>query len=225
MLTEPIGIVAEQTAKRAALVERLSPAARHRNFPKLYRAEVPLVPIDPQQAKIVALTQANQDLTRKVSALQATVRHLTEEAEQHNARQEILRADPLAFVPPTQTIPLRDVMAVYLQALATVGYTIDTVPVTMEHLIGPQRSAPWVRPRHVAIWLCRRLCLGQSFPMIARAFGNRNHTTPIHSYGRAPDVMATNPMLRSAAKIVVETFEKVGTVDEAKAGPTRAGSP
>lgn len=37
MSDQPIGIYAEQTAKRAALVSRLSPMARHQAFPRLYR--------------------------------------------------------------------------------------------------------------------------------------------------------------------------------------------
>lgn len=36
MSSAPIGIVAEQQAKREGLVSRLSPAARHRHFPRIY---------------------------------------------------------------------------------------------------------------------------------------------------------------------------------------------
>ena len=44
---------------------------------------------------------------------------------------------------------------------------------------GPNRSRPLVTARHVAMFLMRDLLPDYSYPMIARVFGDRNHTTVI----------------------------------------------
>jgi chromosomal replication initiator protein len=44
---------------------------------------------------------------------------------------------------------------------------------------GPNRSRPLVTARHVAMFLMRELLPDYSYPMIARVFGDRNHTTVI----------------------------------------------
>ena len=52
--------------------------------------------------------------------------------------------------------------------------------VTRTDLMSQRRDARTVRPRHVAMYLARELT-GQTFPMIARAFGDRDHTTVLHA--------------------------------------------
>ena len=55
----------------------------------------------------------------------------------------------------------------------------DTYGLTVDELIGPRRARPLVTARHVAMFLMRDLLPDYSYPMIARVFGDRNHTTVI----------------------------------------------
>lgn len=44
-------------------------------------------------------------------------------------------------------------------------------------LVGPRKSYQYVKPRHFAFWLVRRLRADLSFPTIGQAFGGRDHAT------------------------------------------------
>lgn len=50
---------------------------------------------------------------------------------------------------------------------------------TVEEIRGPKRLRPLVNARHVAMFLMRELLSDYSYPMIARIFDDRNHTTVI----------------------------------------------
>jgi chromosomal replication initiator protein len=50
---------------------------------------------------------------------------------------------------------------------------------TVEEIKGEKRLRPLVHARHVAMYLVRQLLPNYSYPMIARVFGDRNHTTVI----------------------------------------------
>lgn len=51
--------------------------------------------------------------------------------------------------------------------------------VTLVDLYSQRRSLNIVRPRQVAMWLCRRLTL-RSLPQIGHVIGDRDHTTVLH---------------------------------------------
>lgn len=52
---------------------------------------------------------------------------------------------------------------------------------TVQEIVAPGHTRREARPRHVAMWLCRRLAtvggVPPSYPEIGRAFGGRDHTT------------------------------------------------
>ena len=48
-------------------------------------------------------------------------------------------------------------------------------------LIGSRRDQKIVRPRHLAMYLCKELT-GASYPEIAQQFGGKDHTTVMHAY-------------------------------------------
>lgn len=66
--------------------------------------------------------------------------------------------------------------------------------VSVEDLEGDSRAKPVSQARHVAIYLARELTRS-SFPAIGRAFGNRNHSTIMHSYRKAKALLQT-PLFR-----------------------------
>jgi len=77
--------------------------------------------------------------------------------------------------------------------------------ITIRKLIGPGRSKWVVRPRHVAMWVCRNV-LTMSFPEVARLF-ERDHSTVMD----ACDSVSRN--LRSDTKFADELDSVVKFID------------
>ena len=76
---------------------------------------------------------------------------------------------------------------------------IDTVSafygLSPADVCGSKRLRPMVHARHVAMFLIRDLLHDYSYPMIARMFDNRNHTTVISGVEKVNQQLATNPEL------------------------------
>jgi hypothetical protein len=69
--------------------------------------------------------------------------------------------------------------------------------VTMADLSSIRRTANVVRPRQVAMYLCRELTL-RSLPEIGRRFGMRDHTTVLHATRKIHALRATDEELDGA---------------------------
>ncbi|MBN1857644.1 chromosomal replication initiator protein DnaA [Candidatus Bipolaricaulota bacterium] len=65
-----------------------------------------------------------------------------------------------------------------------------------EDLEGASRQREIAQARHIAVYLSRELTR-QSFPAIGKAFGNRDHTTAMHSYVRIKQLLEETPLLHS----------------------------
>ncbi len=63
---------------------------------------------------------------------------------------------------------------------------------TVEDVRGAKRLRPLVRARHIAMYLIRDLLDNYSYPMIARIFDGRNHTTVISGVEKIKEQMASN---------------------------------
>ncbi len=81
---------------------------------------------------------------------------------------------------------------------ATYGFTVDA-------LIGPSRTRPLVTARQIAMYLTRELT-DYSYPAIGRAFGNRDHTTVIHSVDKIAGQMQER---RQIYEQVTELIQKI----------------
>lgn len=75
----------------------------------------------------------------------------------------------------------RPLMAQIVAAVA------DAYKVPWHKIIGRQRAAYYVEPRHVAMHLCRKMT-GYSLPRIGRLF-ERDHTTVMHACQRVAERM------------------------------------
>jgi chromosomal replication initiator protein len=71
----------------------------------------------------------------------------------------------------------------------------DFYGLSVEDVRGPKRLRPLVHARHVAMYLIRDLLDNYSYPMIARIFDGRNHTTVISGVGKIKDQLAVNSEL------------------------------
>lgn len=199
---DPLGIVAEQQAKREAAVRGLSPMAKHQRFPQIYAKPLP-VPTSAEMlrrqlqdlTKVNAdLRKANADLRAMVAALQAQLESaITAEAEKLIKRRHS----------PADVI---NVFLMFYNRGRVVQWTID-------HLRSPRRARDHTIPRHVCIWLVKKLCSHYSLPQIGRLFGNRDHTTAMHAIARAPFWLLIEPALKEAADATLARF---GALDETK---------
>ncbi len=84
--------------------------------------------------------------------------------------------------------------------IATVAVEFGVTELDMR---SARRGAQIVRARHVAMYLARNLTL-RSYPQIAHAFGNRDHTTAMYGVRRADQEIHTDPAL--SARVVALRF-------------------
>ena len=63
---------------------------------------------------------------------------------------------------------------------------------SVEDVRGAKRLRPLVHARHVAMYLIRDLLTNYSYPMIARIFDGRNHTTVISGVEKIREQIALN---------------------------------
>ena len=78
---------------------------------------------------------------------------------------------------------------------------------TPNDLKGKKRSAGIVRPRQIAIYLCRELT-EYSLTEIGQAFGDRDHTTILHSYKVIEETINSDSNLYSALERLKRTIKE-----------------
>lgn len=72
-------------------------------------------------------------------------------------------------------------------------------------LEGSSRKKEIAQARHIAIYLSREMT-DHSFPAIGREFGNRDHTTVMHSYVRVQSMLEETPLLHSEITEIQESL-------------------
>lgn len=70
----------------------------------------------------------------------------------------------------------------------------DYYKCTVLDMVSDRRTADVVRPRHVAMYLCRLMTL-HGLPAIGRHFGGRDHTTVLHAFRKIQGLVASDPLL------------------------------
>jgi len=72
-------------------------------------------------------------------------------------------------------------------------------------LEGPSRKKEIAQGRHIAIYLARELTRS-SFPAIGKAFGDRDHSTAMHSYMRIKSLLGDTPLLYSEIREIEDNL-------------------
>lgn len=118
-----------------------------------------------------------------------------------------------------QPIRLRDVRAVLKRA--NEGPDLSTRQITAQaarhfqlrsaELTGPSRRQATVRARGVAIYLVRKLT-GQSLEEIGRHFGQRDHSTILHSFRKIEKAKETDPLVRKSIHEIADRLGALGRV-------------
>lgn len=77
--------------------------------------------------------------------------------------------------------------------------------VTTDDIKGVSRKAPIVHARHVAIYITREIT-GDSWKHIGSMFGDRDHTSMMHGYGKISEMMHQDKDLRAAVKMLIRNL-------------------
>ena len=85
------------------------------------------------------------------------------------------------------------------------GAVAQRFAVTVLDLTSARRGRGIVLPRQIAMWMARHMT-GHSIPEIGRYFGNRDHSTVMHSIDRVDALMAED---RAFAAVVWALLESV----------------
>jgi len=75
--------------------------------------------------------------------------------------------------------------------------------VSRSDLISARRTAQIVHPRMVAIYICKEMTL-RSYPEISRKFGNRDHTTAIHSVRKMAGLVERDAVLAAEIDTIMD---------------------
>lgn len=73
----------------------------------------------------------------------------------------------------------------------------ETYGIRMEDMVGKRRTKAIVKPRQIAMYLCRDLT-DMSLPKIGEIFGGRDHSTVLHAVDKVTDLMANDPVLKGS---------------------------
>lgn len=98
---------------------------------------------------------------------------------------------------PTETIQV--------SSTAILNQTSSYFDVSLDDLIGPNRSQTLVQARQISMYLCREMT-DLSLPKIGQLFGGRDHTTVMHAYRKIKEQMGSN---RSVYDKVTELTNRV----------------
>jgi hypothetical protein len=77
--------------------------------------------------------------------------------------------------------------------------------ITITELLSQRRHKKIVRPRQIAIYLCKTMT-DRSYPEIGRRFGGRDHTTAISSVQRVERLCATDEIFRAQVDSLAESI-------------------
>jgi len=87
--------------------------------------------------------------------------------------------------------------------------TAQQFSVRLRDVRGPSRKKQVVYARGAAVYLARQL-LGLSFQQIGVFFGNRDHTTILHSYQKTKKLLADDPAVRHVVETLYEKLHHEG---------------
>jgi chromosomal replication initiation ATPase DnaA len=85
--------------------------------------------------------------------------------------------------------------------------TCEVFGISLRDLLSARRSNIFVLPRHVSMYLAKELTT-LSFPRIARATGDRDHTVALYAVRKITDLLKVDDDLRSKVETVRALFSE-----------------
>lgn len=137
--------------------------------PDLLAAKIEVV-ADPEKAAMEQKIQAMEELVGKM----------------HEQLQWMRQKRSISFenMPTDKIVRLQDIIAVVARFYNR----------TINDMKSARRTADIVRPRQVAMYLCRELT-ARSTPEIGRHLGGKDHTTVLHGCRKIEELIKTDPFL------------------------------
>ena len=80
--------------------------------------------------------------------------------------------------------------------------------ISLDALMGPDKSRRFARPRQVGMYLSRKLC-GRSFMVIAREFGRADHSTVIHAVAKIAALISSVPDLATHVAAIEQKLQRI----------------
>jgi len=80
--------------------------------------------------------------------------------------------------------------------------------ISVQDLCSKKRTKGVVRPRQIAIYLCR-IYTDESLLQIGRGFGGRDHSTVLHSVATVEDLLAKNPSQENPIRVLQTKLRKI----------------
>ncbi|NSX00978.1 chromosomal replication initiator protein DnaA [bacterium] len=80
--------------------------------------------------------------------------------------------------------------------------------ISVQDLCSKKRTKGVVRPRQIAIYLCR-IFTDESLLQIGRGFGGRDHSTVLHSIATVEDLLAKNPSQENPIRVLQTKLRKI----------------
>lgn len=190
-LLEETGVV-EEAAKRRAMYGHFAERQRIYARPAPIDAfKKPLLDkIESLNAEIAQLTASNHELKRRIGVM----------------REQLDRQGIIPGFVPKQIFSIEAVANEFLKQLNATERRFEGEYFTLELLKKSGRRTRFlVIPRHVCIWLVRRICGHASTTKIGREF-QMDHTSVMHAIKRAPYWMEEDPSWKELATGVLKAF-------------------
>jgi len=97
-------------------------------------------------------------------------------------------------------------MSVRITARDVANFVAERHGMTFDRFCAPCTRRDQVRPRQIAMYAIRQLCLHMSLPHIGRLLGGRDHTTILHGVKKIEDLMHADPRIARAVDEVMVHF-------------------
>lgn len=111
-----------------------------------------------------------------------------------------LTADALqSFVQPTS----KSISSINIDTIIEV--VAQFYDITAQDIKSKRRTKDIVVPRQIAMYLAREL-IGESYPKLGKAFGNRTHTTILYGYEKIEEELKTDEQLRNEMNQLLTKF-------------------
>jgi hypothetical protein len=113
---------------------------------------------------------------------------------------------PVVVLPPIPNEVMAEAAAIvfpnWVNAIKRIQHAVCAeYNITMMELCSQRRSKEIVRPRQIAMYLCKKLT-DRSFPEIGRRFGGRDHSTAISAIRRVESLCAADEEFRLRVETV-----------------------
>lgn len=114
------------------------------------------------------------------------LRRAREESRKNKVKEAIVRViDEMPKWQETQPEPSTDPLHPTIDQIQ--WHVCKRAQITRNDLIGPCRTKPYIKPRHIAMMLSKMMTL-RSLPDIGRRFNGRDHTTVLSAVRKTEEV-------------------------------------